>query len=112
VEQFRRCLVTVDALTGIEDAANLIPTQYALAQNYPNPFNAQMKITYSLALRGYVSIDIFDILGRRIAQLSEGTREPGNHEIIWDATGMPTGIYFYKLKAGEYQETKRMVLLK
>jgi hypothetical protein len=105
-------LISVDALTGIEDAANLIPAQYALAQNYPNPFNAQTKIAYSLAQRGAVSIDIYDILGRRISQLSEGIQEPGNHDIIWDANAVPTGIYFYRLTAGEYQETKRMMLLK
>jgi hypothetical protein len=98
--------------TYIENRSTELPTEFSLSQNYPNPFNAQTKIAYSLTKRGEVSIDIFDILGRKITQLAEGSQEPGIHEIIWGATDIPTGIYFYRLTAGDYQETKRMLLLK
>jgi len=82
------------------------------SQNYPNPFNSQTTIAYSISQRSEVKIDIFDVLGRRIACFSEGKMEPGSHQITWDAKGAPSGIYFYKLRAGDFRETKRMLLLK
>jgi hypothetical protein len=94
------------------NAGPSLPTTFGIAQNYPNPFNAQTKIAYSLAKPTDVSIDIFDLLGCNVARFSEGAQEPGNHEIIWDASGVTSGIYFYRLTAGDYRETKRMLLLK
>lgn len=97
---------------GIENGAAELPSQYHLSQNYPNPFNAQTKIAYSLTKPGQVSIDIYDILGRKVTRIAEGDKEPGNHEIIWDASDVVSGIYFYKLTAGDYHESKQMLLLK
>jgi hypothetical protein len=97
--------------SGINDN-EATPNKFSLEQNYPNPFNAQTKIAYSLAKPGQVSIDIYDILGRKVTRLAEGDQEPGNHEIIWDANEFVSGVYFYKLTAGDYRETKRMLLLK
>jgi hypothetical protein len=79
---------------------------------YPNPFNAQTTIQYSLPKTSDITIDIFDILGRRIATLTEGVMPAGNHQATWDASRYSSGIYFYRLKAAEYTETKRMLLLK
>jgi hypothetical protein len=97
--------------TGINQGNNL-PVEFSLSQNYPNPFNAQTTIKYSLPKASDITIDIFDILGRSIIRLNEGKKEPGTYEIIWDATAFSSGIYFYKLNAGNYHETKRMLLLK
>jgi hypothetical protein len=81
-------------------------------QDYPNPFNAQTTISYSLPKASEISLDIFDILGRKIETLQSGHQEAGEHSVIWNAGDKPSGIYFYRLKAGEREETNRMVLLK
>jgi hypothetical protein len=88
------------------------PTLFALQQNYPNPFNAQTKIAYSLTELSNVSIDIFDILGRRIETLIEGMKPAGSHQALWNANDRSSGIYFYRIKAGDNVETKKMVLIK
>jgi hypothetical protein len=97
--------------TGIEESDNL-PIEFSLSQNYPNPFNAQTTIQYSLPEKSMVTIDIYDILGRKIETLAEGIEPAGNHQAIWDAIGQSSGIYFYRIKAGDKVETKRMVLMK
>jgi hypothetical protein len=97
--------------TGIEEGDRL-PTNFLLSQNYPNPFNAQTTIQYSLPKQSMVSIDIFDILGRRIQTLAEGMKPAGDHQAIWDASGQSSGAYFYIIKAGDKVETKKMVLMK
>ena len=89
-----------------------MPKQIALLQNYPNPFNAQTMIRYSLPEQSQVTIDIFDILGRKIETLVEGPEPAGNHRVRWDASGQASGIYFYRIKAGDFAETKKMQLLK
>jgi hypothetical protein len=79
---------------------------------YPNPFNAQTTISYNLPKASEVSLDIFDIIGRKIETIAEGHQDAGEHSIIWNAGDKPSGIYFYRLKAGERIKTNRMVLLK
>jgi hypothetical protein len=90
----------------------LAPKGYSLSQNYPNPFNAQTVIRYSLLGQSLVSIDVFDILGRKIETLDERMEPAGEHHLIWDASGQSSGIYFYRIKAGDKVETKKMILLK
>jgi len=89
-----------------------MPQLFQLTQNYPNPFNAQTTIQYSLTEQSAVSIDIFDILGRRIETLSEGIRPAGAHHATWDATNQPSGTYFYKINTAGVTEIKKMTLLK
>jgi hypothetical protein len=91
---------------------NTLPNTFSLFQNYPNPFNARTTIAYSISQKSEAEIDIFDILGKKIAGLSEGIKEPGAYQIVWDASGVSSGIYFYRIKAGDCQETKRMTLIK
>jgi hypothetical protein len=88
------------------------PQAFALSQNYPNPFNAQTTIQYSLSNPSDVTIDIFDILGRKIETLAERIKPAGSHQAIWDASGHSSGIYFYRIKAGDKVETNKMVLMK
>jgi len=101
---------TVTSVPGNEIVG--VPREFALSQNYPNPFNAQTTIQYSLLKQSMVSIDIFDILGRKITTLAEGIEPAGNHQVTWDASGQASGIYFYRIKAGKLSETKKMVLMK
>lgn len=99
-------------LTDISTTYTEMPGRILLSQNYPNPFNAQTSIQYSLPEQSTVSIDIFDILGRKIETLAEGIQPPGDHQAIWDASRQSSGIYFYRVKAGDKVETKKMVLMK
>jgi hypothetical protein len=88
------------------------PYTFALHQNYPNPFNPTTKINYSVASRSIVSLKIYDILGREVTTLVNTEKNPGNYTINFDASKLASGIYLYKLTAGNYISTKKMVLLK
>ena len=85
---------------------------FYLNQNYPNPFNPNTKIKYSVPQTSQVQITIFDVLGNEIETLVKGEKPPGTYEIIWNADKLTSGIYFYQLKAGDFVETKKMILLK
>jgi hypothetical protein len=79
---------------------------------YPNPFNAQTTISYSLSQTGAVKIDIFNILGQKVTVLDEGVHATGEHKVVWEAEGLPSGVYFARLSVGGETETAKMVLLK
>jgi flagellar hook assembly protein FlgD len=96
----------------IEDRDVEVPRQFALAQNFPNPFNATTIIQYSLPAASFVTIDIYDILGRKVETLMQREQPAGYHRITWDASDHSSGIYFYRIQAGEYAETRKMLLLK
>jgi hypothetical protein len=97
--------------TGISEARNPL-CNLSLSQNYPNPFNIQTTIQYSLPTQSPVTIDIFDILGRKIETLAEGMKPAGNNRAMWDASNQSSGIYFYRIRAGDKIETRKMVLMK
>lgn len=93
------------------------PKIYALEVNYPNPFNTSTRIAYSLAEAGPIRVDVYNILGRRIRTLVDEVKPAGRHEVLWDGTddqGAPvaSGIFFYKIEAGQFVETRKMVLMK
>jgi hypothetical protein len=98
--------------TGIEDKIDLKPVAVTLNQNYPNPFNACTKINFDLTGDEYVRLDIFDILGRKVATLVDGFMSAGQHSILWDASAKPSGIYYYALCVGQRTVAKRMSLIK
>ncbi len=94
------------------DGKGIVPTKFSLSQNYPNPFNAQTTISYYLPSESEVTIDIFDILGRKIETLVTGSLPAGQHSIIWNADKASSGMYFYRIETGSYSDTKRCLLLK
>ena len=102
----------------VEDNNLNIPTKYALYQNYPNPFNPTTKVKYTVASLNssqegtLVLLKIYDVLGREVAALVNEEKPAGNYELNWNAASLPSGVYFYQLKAGSYVETKKMLLLK
>lgn len=98
--------------TYIIEEAEELPSDIALISNYPNPFNATTAITFSLRKSDRVALDIFDLLGRNIQTLIDEYRQAGIHHVTFDASDLASGIYFYRLQAGETVESKRMVLLK
>jgi hypothetical protein len=88
------------------------PLTFVLKQNYPNPFNPTTKISYTIPERSNVSLKIFNLLGSEVVELVKGEVEAGSYIIEFNASALPSGIYFYRLKAGSFVETKKMVLMK
>lgn len=97
-------------LTGIQN--NSVPLQYMLHQNYPNPFNPQTTILFEIPKGEMVSVTVTDLLGREVTELSNGYRNAGLHQLVFDGTNVSSGVYFYKITAGEYIDSKKMVLIK
>ena len=88
-----------------------IPDAFSLSQNYPNPFNTKTEIKYGLAKRERVIIRLYNVLGQKVAVLVDEVREAGIHKTYFDAAGLSTGIYIYRIKAGEYSAQKKMLIL-
>lgn len=84
----------------------------ALYQNIPNPFNPMTRIRYQLKTQKYVALKVYDVAGKLVVTLVDGELPAGRYETTWDAKGMPSGIYFYRLTAGSFRQTRKMVLLK
>jgi len=104
----------VNQVTGIgEDQGSLLtPDTYNLAQNYPNPFNPSTTISWQSPIGSHQTLKIYDVLGNEVATLVNEYREAGRYEVTFDATQLASGIYLYKLQAGSFIETKKMILLK
>jgi len=96
--------------TGIDDGQ--VPAVFYLAGNYPNPFNASTTISYSISQPEKVAIAIYDMLGRLIETISSETQKAGDHSVIWNGEGFSSGVYFYKITAGGFEQTQQMTLLK
>jgi M6 family metalloprotease-like protein len=88
------------------------PTEYSLMQNYPNPFNPTTTISYSVPKNGLVTLKVYDILGKEVAELVNETKETGNYSVTFNASELPSGIYFYTLTSGNFTATKKLILLK
>jgi len=101
-----------NGIVGASYASENTPTVFQLAQNYPNPFNAFTSINYNLPYQSDVTIDIYNILGRKIETLINVKQDAGHHQVIWQADDFSSGMYFYNIHAGDYSEKKKMVLLK
>jgi hypothetical protein len=89
-----------------------IPTKFALYQNYPNPFNPSTTISYDLPVRSRVKLVIYNLLGQEVATLVNGEQEPGRYNVKFDASGLPSGVYFYTLQTPYFTKTNKMVLVK
>ena len=89
-----------------------VPKNFALSQNYPNPFNPTTQIEYSVAKNGYVSLKVYDLLGQEVATLVQGFQQPGTYRARFDGSGLGSGIYLCRLVASDFNETKRLVLLR
>ena len=104
-------VIIVQNPVGVDDE-KLIADKFELLQNYPNPFNPTTSIQYAISNRQFVSLKIYDVLGNEVASLVNEEKSVGVYEVMFDATGLSSGMYLYKLQAGSYVETKKMVLLR
>jgi hypothetical protein len=102
---------SVDGPTGVSGSVNLI-TAYGLSQNYPNPFNPTTNFEFRVAEYGFVSIKVYDVLGREVKILVNEERPAGSYKVIFDAGDLSSGVYFYKMQAGSFTDTKKFILLR
>jgi hypothetical protein len=119
--------ITGDFISGVESSGS-VPAQFGLSQNYPNPFNPTTAISYQLpapsarqtagglgaegSAISFVTLRVYDLLGRVVATLVNDERDAGTHTVIWDASSHPSGVYFYCLRAGSSVQTKKMIVSK
>jgi hypothetical protein len=99
-------------VTSVNRLSEDIPLHYKLEQNYPNPFNPTTTIRFSIPDRRHVRFTVYDLLGREVSQLFDEEMEAGWYSVVYDAAGLASGVYHYRLEAGSYICTKRFILIK
>jgi subtilisin family serine protease len=111
------CTLTVTPQTSVDDDTEAIPREFGLDQNYPNPFNPSTRIGFALPEQSEVNLVIYDLLGRQVRNLYSGELQAGYQLVAWDGTNdegdsMPSGVYFYRLQAGDLQQSRKMLMIK
>jgi photosystem II stability/assembly factor-like uncharacterized protein len=109
---WRRPLLDLGIIASVDHSSQDIPVRFVVEQNYPNPFNPSTTIRYGLPRRAQVSLSVFNTLGQRVVQLVNGDIDAGYHEIRFDGNNLASGVYFYRMTAGSYAETRKLLLLK
>jgi len=107
--------VTLDVVNSLDTRPSedpTVPAEYSLSANFPNPFNSTTVINYSLRDQGQMRLELFDITGRKIRTIASGYKQSGSHQIFFDASELSTGLYFYKLEAGSFNATRKLVIAK
>ena len=99
-------------VTGIEDENNLVPASYSLSQNYPNPFNPSTTIEYEIPKEEHVVLKVYNVLGSEVAELVNSNKSAGNYKINFNGKNLASGVYYYIIRAGEFFESRKFVLLK
>jgi hypothetical protein len=104
--------VTGGVVTGVDKTGDVVPKAFTLSQNYPNPFNPTTSISFNIPSRSFVSLKVFDAVGRVVSTIVSEVLPAGNYTKRWNAIGMPSGVYFYRIQAGSFVQTKKLILLK
>ncbi len=102
--------ISVDVVTGVSE--NSVPLHFELFQNYPNPFNPTTQIKYQISEVSFVTLKVYDLLGRVVRTLLSENMQPGSYEMRFDATGLSSGVYLYRLQANGLVDTKKLVLMR
>jgi photosystem II stability/assembly factor-like uncharacterized protein len=103
---------TLSEITSVASTADRLPVSFALRQNYPNPFNPSTTIRFALPHRSHVTLTVYNTLGQQVAQLVNSDIAAGYHEVQFNASNLASGVYFYRMQAGSYVETKSLCLIK
>jgi len=111
-EEIPAMLDSIGFVTTIDDDLDHVLYEYQLEQNYPNPFNPLTVINYQISGISHVEINVYSMLGQKVAILVSGRQPAGNHSVEWNATRFASGVYFYELKTGSFQQTRKMLLLR
>ena len=98
--------------TSVKEKTSEIPTEFALMQNYPNPFNPSTTIRYDLPKATHVTLKIYDIMGQQVAELVSQKHNAGVYEIVWNAKGIASSVYFYHITAGDFTSVRKLILMK
>ncbi|MEX0602478.1 MAG: T9SS type A sorting domain-containing protein [Bacteroidota bacterium] len=106
----KRQMVMDPTLVSVRTLEAPLPTKFSLQQNYPNPFNPSTSIRYELPVRSVVMLEVFDLLGRSLGVLVDGLRPPGVHQVEWNSGNAPSGIYFVRMTAGTFVESRKLLL--
>jgi hypothetical protein len=106
------CMTISTGILGIGNNLGVIPGTYSLSQNYPNPFNPVTQIKYDIPKQGFVSLTVYDVLGREVSKLVNEVKTPGSYKVDFDGTNFASGIYFFKLQSENFVDTKKMILIK
>ena len=96
----------------IYDITTEIPSKYDLAQNYPNPFNPVTNLEFGISNLRFVTLKVYDMLGKEVSTLVNEKQSPGTYQVEFDAGSLTSGIYFYRLTSGDFTDTRRMMLIK
>jgi len=102
--------ILVDSPTGVGEETT--PVAFEVSQNYPNPFNPSTSIKFSLPERTHVTLKVYNLLGKEIATLVNGDFSAGRHDVQWNASDVASGVYMYRIQAGNFVETRRLTLIK
>jgi hypothetical protein len=97
---------------GVDEKGNSVPVKYSLEQNYPNPFNPTTSIEFQNPKLGYVSLKVFNLLGQEVATLLNEQKAQGTYRVMWDASGLASGVYFYRLHGDGFVATKKLLLMR
>lgn len=100
------------ATTGVSLMQSHYPDKFEVHQNYPNPFNPATTISFVISHQLFVRLKVYDVLGREVATLLNEVKQPGEYSVTWDAGNIPSGVYFYRLQAGKFLATKKLLLIK
>jgi hypothetical protein len=104
--------LTIQGITLYVPPTGGVPSAYALYQNYPNPFNPSTTIKFELPRTAYVTLGVYDILGRQVSVLVNERRNAGIHEVKFDGSGLSSGVYFCRIEAGSFVQTRKLLLLR
>ena len=105
-------LATHTVMTDVDETSSSVPVEFRLEQNYPNPFNPTTTIQFALPKRSEVKLKIYDLLGREVATLLDKELQPGEYKVNFEAQGLQSGIYFYRIEASGFVQTRKLTLLK
>ncbi|MBL8017910.1 MAG: T9SS type A sorting domain-containing protein, partial [Ignavibacteria bacterium] len=105
-------VIKYSQITGIQTVSTEIPAEFRLFQNYPNPFNPSTKIRFSVKNSSFVSLVVYNSIGELILRLAESYLKPGVYEFDWNASGLSSGAYYYRLTSGKLTEFRKMMLIK
>ncbi len=104
--------VFVPGTTSVQQTSNETPSSFSMEQNYPNPFNPSTNIQFALPQSGYITLEIYSVTGERVDVLISEELNAGKYNYEWNGSNLTSGIYFYRLNAGSFVETRKMILLK
>ena len=104
--------ITPGVLTSVEEPVSQLPEKFTLEQNFPNPFNPTTTIEYGLPVTAHVRLEIYDITGRLVSRLVNRQQSAGRHNVTFDASSLSSGLYLYRIEAGNFVQTRKLTLLK